>query len=232
MSTEPAPPTSASWRRYAVLRAAQILLAWGLIVSIQIAVGELLVGPLRGSVGAGDNDAERWFAGHRSGTLTHLAQAVTLLGETWTVATLGPALLLVTWLWLREIRAVVYLASAIVGEVAAYLLTVTLVSRPRPPVPLLDPGLDPNHSYPSGHVGAAMAMYGGLAVLVWVFRRSRWRMLSVALLALPPMVAIARLYLGAHHPSDVVASLIFISGWLSAAAAIVLSQGGPRSSGR
>jgi undecaprenyl-diphosphatase len=148
-----------------------------------------------------------------------------LLGDTRTVVVLAPALLLITWLWTRQVRAVVFLATAIVGEVAAYLVTVSLVSRLRPPVPLLDPGLDLHHSYPSGHVAASLAMYGGLAILIWVFNRSRWRVLSAGLLVLPLIVAAARLYLGAHHPSDVIASLVFMSGWLAATAMIVLDTG-------
>jgi membrane-associated phospholipid phosphatase len=209
-----------------VARAARILVAWVLIVGIQVSVGKMLVGPLRGSVGVGDNNAERWLARHRTGTLTDVARVLTLLGDTRTVIILAPVLLLIAWLWLREVRAVVFLATAIVGEVAAYLVTVSLVSRLRPPVPLLDPGLDLHHSYPSGHVAASLAMYGGLAILIWIYGRPRWRVLSVGLLVLPLIVAAARLYLGAHHPSDVVASLIFMSGWLATAATIVLTTGG------
>jgi membrane-associated phospholipid phosphatase len=223
MSTEPWLRPVESGRRDTLARAAQVLVAWVLIVGIQVSVGKMLVGPLRGSVGIGDNNAERWLARHRTGTLTDLARALTLLGDTWTVIILAPVLLFITWLWLREVRAVVFLATAIVGEVAAYLVTVSLVSRLRPPVPLLDPGLDLHHSYPSGHTAASLAMYGGLAILIWIYGRPRWRALSVGLLVLPFIVAAARLYLGAHHPSDVVASLVFISGWLAVTATIVLT---------
>ena len=147
-----------------------------------------------------------------------------MLGETWVALALDAILLVATWIWLRLVRPVVFVAAACVGEIAAYLVTVSLVSRPRPPVELLDRGLEPMHSYPSGHVAAAMATYGGLAVLIWVYGTRHRRWLSAALVPLPPLVGLARLYLGVHHPTDVLASIVFMSAWLAAAAAILLQR--------
>jgi membrane-associated phospholipid phosphatase len=216
--------TTADERRGAIRAAAVLVSGWVLLLALVVAVGLALTGPLEGSVGHGDNRLERWLASHRSTTLTHLADAISLLGETVTVLSLGPVLLLVTWLWTRQIRQVVFVAVALVGEIAGYLLTVTLVSRDRPPVPLLDPGLDPNHSYPSGHVAASVALYGSMAVLIWLACANRWRWVCVALAALPPLVGLARLYLGAHHASDVVTSLAFMSTWLAVAATVLLKD--------
>lgn len=202
--------------------AARLLLAWSLLAAAVILVGAALTGPLAGSVGAADNDVERWLASHRSTSLTTVAQSVSLLGDTTTQLVLVPLLLLVSWWWLRQVRPVVFLAVAAVGELAAYLLTVSIVSRARPPVPLLDAGLEPLHSYPSGHVAAAMATYGGLAVLCRTFGNDLWRRLSVVLLLAPPVVASARLYLGVHHPTDVLVSLVFMSVWLAVTASVLL----------
>lgn len=213
---------AAERRREASKAISWLLLGWGLLVSVVVVFGFALTGPLNGSIGVGDDRVERWLASHRSGWLTEIADAVSLLGETLTVLVLGPVLLLVTWLWIRQIRPVLFLVVALVGEAGAYLLTVSIVSRPRPPVRLLDPGLDPNHSYPSGHVAASVALYGAMAVLIWLFCANRWRWLSVALVVLPALVGIARLYLGAHHPSDVVTSLAFMSAWLAISGAVLL----------
>jgi undecaprenyl-diphosphatase len=199
-----------------------LVAGWLLLLAAVVAVGLALTGPLEGSVGQSDNWLERWLAAHRSGTLTQVADVVTLFGETVTVLTLGPVLLLATWLWRRQIRPVVFVAVALVGEIAVYLITVSLVSRDRPPVRILDPGLDPNHSYPSGHVAAAVALYGSVAVLIWLTCRNGWRWLCAALLAVPPLVGVARLYLGAHHLSDVITSLVFMSVWLALAATVLL----------
>jgi membrane-associated phospholipid phosphatase len=217
-------PGAADGRREAVRATAVLISGWVLLVAVVVAVGLALTGPLEGSVGHGDNRLERGFAADRSGTLTHVADVVTLLGETVTVLTLGAILLLGTWFWKHQIRPVVFVAAALLGEIAAYLVTVSLVSRDRPPVRILDPGLDPSHSYPSGHVAASVALYGALAVLIWRTQRKGWRWLCVALAAVPLLVGVARMYLGAHHLSDVVTSLVFMSVWLAFAAAVLLRE--------
>jgi membrane-associated phospholipid phosphatase len=220
-------PGAADGRRDAVRATAVLISGWVLLVAVVVAVGLALTGPLEGSVGHGDNRLERGFAADRSGTLTHVADVVTLLGETVTVLTLGAILLLGTWFWKHQIRPVIFVAAALLGEIAAYLVTVSLVSRDRPPVRILDPGLDPSHSYPSGHVAASVALYGALAVLIWRTQRKGWRWLCVALAAVPLLVGMARMYLGAHHLSDVVTSLVFMSVWLTFSAAVLLRE--PRS---
>jgi membrane-associated phospholipid phosphatase len=221
-------PNVADGRRDAIRAAAVLVSGWVLLVAVVVAVGLALTGPLEGSVDPGDNGLERRFAADRSGALTHVADAVTLLGETVTVLVLGAVLLVGTWLWKHQIRPVVFVAAALLGEIAAYLVTVSLVSRDRPPVRILDPGLDPTHSYPSGHVAASVALYGALAVLIWRTDRNGWRWFCALLVAMPLLVGSARLYLGAHHLSDVITSLVFMSVWLAFAAAVLLR--GPRSS--
>jgi undecaprenyl-diphosphatase len=90
-------------------------------------------------------------------------------------------------------------------------------------VRILDPGLVPNDSYPSGHVGTAIAVYGGTALLVWWFapRTRPW----IWLLALVPViVALSRLYEGAHHVTDVLTSMCYATAWLAVATAVLRSQ--------
>ncbi|MDQ1632030.1 MAG: hypothetical protein QOC80_2002, partial [Frankiaceae bacterium] len=129
MSTEPAPLPAPTRRRGAFRDLVQLVVGWGLIVAVLVGVGKALVGPLRDSVGVADNQVERWLAEHRSGSLSDASTAASLLGETWTVIIVGPLLLILTWVWLRRLRAVAFMAAVILGEIAAYLLTVSLVSR-------------------------------------------------------------------------------------------------------
>jgi membrane-associated phospholipid phosphatase len=75
----------------------------------------------------------------------------------------------------------------------------------RPSREHLDPA-PPTSSFPSGHTGAATALYVGIATVVaWRVRHKLLRVLLVALfVAVPILVAVSRLYRGMHHPTDVV----------------------------
>ncbi|MGW4054655.1 phosphatase PAP2 family protein [Streptomyces sp. NPDC004779] len=98
--------------------------------------------------------------------------------------------------------------GSVAVQSAVFLLVTTLVNRPRPDVPRLD-GTPPTPSFPSGHVGAALALYGGLAVLVLTRTRSRRRYLAASILLLvPPAVGLSRVYRGMHHRSDVADGLL------------------------
>lgn len=71
------------------------------------------------------------------------------------------------------------------------------------------------HSYPSGHVVNVLGAYGLLAYL-WIERSGSAveRVLAVLLaLALASVVGLARLRLGAHWPSDVLAGLVLGTVW-------------------
>jgi undecaprenyl-diphosphatase len=119
---------------------------------------------------------------------------------------------------------VVALASA--GDGGIYWLGTHADPRDRPPVPILDPGLVPTHSFPSGHVGTAVAVYGAAALLlaVWLRRRGTGGAalaLVLLLAALPPFVAVSRLYEGAHHLTDVGTSLVYGTVWLAVVAMLV-----------
>jgi undecaprenyl-diphosphatase len=208
-------------------RQAAVLALWWLVVTgLVVGAGLLLTSPLTRVVRSEDNAAERWFAAHRSPWVTGAAQGVSRLGDALTTIGLSVVCALVLWWWLRRRRLALFVLAAALGEFATYLIAVNVVQRPRPAVPRFDEGLEPFNSYPSGHVAAAMATYGGLAVLVWALGSGHRRWLTPLLLAPPAVVALARLYLGVHHPTDVTASILFMSGWLNRCAAVLLRADG------
>lgn len=87
-----------------------------------------------------------------------------------------------------------FLGASVAVQSAVFLLVTIFVERPRPDVPQLD-GAPPTSSFPSGHVGASVALYGGLATLVLSRTRGPWRYLTAGVLLLvPPAVGLSRVY--------------------------------------
>jgi membrane-associated phospholipid phosphatase len=110
---------------------------------------------------------------------------------------------------LRQWRIGAFVVFALGVESATYRLTTLAVHSHRPRVVRLE-SLPVNASYPSGHTAAAIAVYGGLALLV----TSRFTNLVVrviawaAVLGIVAFVATARMYRGMHHPIDVAGGVV------------------------
>ena len=102
-----------------------------------------------------------------------------------------------------------FVLAAIVTESATYRTTVFFVDRDRPDIERLE-GLPVDASFPSGHVAASIAVYSGFALLL-TSRMASTRaktLVWAAALALPPIVAVSRMYRGMHHPSDTLAGVL------------------------
>ena len=104
---------------------------------------------------------------------------------------------------------------------AAFLAAAAVVKRPRPDVTQLDQHL-PTSAYPSGHEAATCCLYIAIAILVIGHARGWWRWLFlVPAIAMPVLVALSRMYRGEHHPTDLLASLLFSALWLTAASVLI-----------
>jgi undecaprenyl-diphosphatase len=115
--------------------------------------------------------------------------------------------------WFARKRKYLEVASILIslsGAAALNTLLKFLLKRLRPDLfpPLV---AESGFSYPSGHVTASVAVYGFLAVLLW---RSHHRGWAIFLAAWVPVIAISRIYLGVHYPSDTLGALVFSSLWL------------------
>jgi undecaprenyl-diphosphatase len=116
----------------------------------------------------------------------------------------------------RRWRPAVFVVTLMIGELAIFLTAAAMVKRPRPTVSHLDHHL-PTSAYPSGHVAATCCVYLGLAVLVIAQAKGWWRWLFVIpAIVLPVLVGASRMYRGEHHPTDVLASLLFAALWIPA----------------
>ncbi len=115
-----------------------------------------------------------------------------------------PIALTVITLWRRsdKLTTAVVVASFLTSLLVGQLFKMKF-DRPRPDVfaPLL---VENTASFPSGHTLAAVSFYGLLSVLLW---ERGHRLLSVISGIWVFLIALSRVYLGAHYPSDVLASL-------------------------
>jgi undecaprenyl-diphosphatase len=153
----------------------------------------------------------------RSPGATRFFIAVT---ETASFVFLGPLCVAIALFSLRarRVRTSIAVIASFAGAALISVTLKSLVNHPRPMDPLL-----PAHeaSFPSGHTLAAASVYGFLAFLL-VRRReeSWWRPIQIFfLLVWIVLVALSRIYLGMHWPSDVLGSLAIGLAWLSIVAA-------------
>lgn len=119
----------------------------------------------------------------------------------------------------------VFLVLAVSAQALVFLLVTLAISRPRPDVKRLDSS-PPTSSFPSGHTGASTALFVASALLVaWYVRRRLLKIVAVAMLvAVPLLVAYARMYRGMHHPTDIFGAYVNGLACVSIAAASVLGR--------
>ena len=121
----------------------------------------------------------------------------------------------------RRWRPVIFIAVVMFGELGAFLIIEEIVKRPRPAVPHLDTGL-PTSAFPSGHMAATTCLYVAIAILVIGHARGWWRYLFlIPAIVMPVAIATARMYRGEHHPTDILASVLFAALWLTAATMLI-----------
>ena len=215
---------------------AQLLVAAVLLLGAVVGIGLLIV-----HVGTGtaferaDVGVVQWLADHRVPWLDTVSAPLAEMGNTKVIVVSGIVAAVLAFVITRRWRASLVIATVLVGEVLIFLASAAVVGRPRPPVPHLDGVLPPTSSFPSGHTAAAVCLYGALAALVLRGTRAWWRWVVLALaVALVVGVAFARLYRGAHHPTDVLTSVAFAVPWLLVTLRLIADKpvtGGPAASG-
>ena len=144
--------------------------------------------------------------------VTPIMRIVSFLGKPGLVVL---TVVIAVWLWLRRRRLdSVTLFVGVVGAVGLNDLLKQLFARQPPGFAFVYDSEAP-FSFPSGHVTAATAFYGLIGYRLWQSGHRGWG--SVFFLWILA-VAVSRIYLGTHYPSDTVGSLLIGIPWLLAAA--------------
>jgi membrane-associated phospholipid phosphatase len=162
-----------------------------------------------------DQGLDMWLRSFRTSLLDELMIFATYLCS-WQVIVSG-ALVAEGWLLLhrRRIEAVALLVS-LLGNQAIVSSVKLVMHRARPDqLTALVPAA--GLSFPSGHVFSAFAFYGFLALLALrtSVPRGTKSIIVVGAVLLILVVALSRVYVGAHWPSDVLGSILLGPAWLS-----------------
>jgi undecaprenyl-diphosphatase len=171
------------------------------------AFGQLLTGPLVGW-NHSESALNRSLQSTRDQTWDSVTAAWSHAGNTEII--IGVCLVVVVVVWWRTRRwwFAVIPAIAISLQASIFVAATLVTGRPRPDVPHLDPA-PPTSSYPSGHVGATMALYASFVIMATGIERTWLRRSVISVCSvIPLLVAYARLYRGMHHLSDVVVGAI------------------------
>jgi undecaprenyl-diphosphatase len=173
-----------------------------------------LGGELReGEVDHFDDAVLVWLSTHRSPALTSVFLSLTAFGS-WPVLTILTAgTCVATWLK-GERRFPLTLLAAVVGAPFLSWALKSLYGRQRPSVvPHLETVA--SASFPSGHTVSAVTFFVTLALLISAHtpkRRLRLFLVGYAL-AIAALVAVSRMYLGVHYPSDVAGGALIGIAW-------------------
>jgi undecaprenyl-diphosphatase len=207
--------------------AAGVVVSWVLILGALTGIGKLIMITHNGNGNLlGDHTIPHWFAAQRTPTLNHWSLIVSNLGATQDILIVSGAACVLFIAVTRHWRPVIFLAVVMFGELAAFLAVAAIVKRPRPDVPHLDSNL-PTSAFPSGHMAATTCLYVGIAILVIGHARGWWRYLFlIPAIVMPVAVAVARMYRGEHHPTDILASVLFAALWLTATTMLIKPNAG------
>ena len=202
-----ASPRETAWRAQLLgVFAAELLVVWGL--------GALFI-PL---VASADLDVVRDLASQRTATATVVAHMLSWLGSGFVVYPVALAACL--GLYQRGHRAqAVAVGVSTAGAVALYSIDKLLVGRHRPPVHHLE--LVTGYSFPSGHATQSTALCVALLIALLSGPRQRQIAAVAAGCLLVAGVAVSRVYLGVHYPSDVVVGVLLGATWAAVASSLI-----------
>lgn len=152
-----------------------------------------------------DNGLMTLIQEHRSEATQHIVVFVTSIGD-FRAQLLAASLLIIVLAVARQWRHAAFALTATLGTAIANGVLKTFFARARPEV-LLEPLT--TYSMPSGHSSAAFALFMTLAVLAGRGQPVRLRLTWMLVAGIPALaIALSRVYLGVHWPTDILAGML------------------------
>ncbi|WP_147252040.1 phosphatase PAP2 family protein [Blastococcus sp. TF02-9] len=227
LEVPPSPVFAADrWLPDGVATARRMALAAAAAWAAATALGLLVTAVASGTwLGRWDRAVPAGLVELRTPLRTSVAEAVGDLAGTRAIVAVSVTTAVLAVALTRRRRPALFVVVATVGEVLLYAAVTAVVDRARPSVADLTDGLPVEASWPSGHVAAATVVYGAAAVLLVSGRGHRWRVLFGVPAAVVLAVGFSRMYVAAHHPTDVLAGLLLGAAWLAAYTRLLLRPG-------
>lgn len=162
-----------------------------------------------------DLQVVQWFYDRSTPLLTQIMLAVTHLHDPIPI-TAAVVLIALYLAWRRNWYWLICLGVTMPSGMLLNALMQYAFHRARPVFddPLL---VLATYSFPSGHVAGSTMFYGVLAAML-IARLTSWRwrvMIALAAIMMVALVALTRVYLGVHYPSDVLAAFAVGVIWLT-----------------
>ncbi|MEE4820895.1 bifunctional DedA family/phosphatase PAP2 family protein [Pseudomonas alliivorans] len=165
-----------------------------------------------------DNGLMTLVQEHRSETAQHIVVLVTSIGD-FKAQLLAAALLIIVLLIARQWRHAAFALATTLGTAMANGTLKAFFARARPEV-LLEPLT--TYSMPSGHSSAAFALFMTIAVLAGRGQPVRLRLTWLLVSGIPALaIALSRVYLGVHWPTDILAGMLLAFCICAASLAII-----------
>jgi undecaprenyl-diphosphatase len=154
-----------------------------------------------------DASVQAWITHHQSADIIRLMRGVSRLGDWPSHLILGVTILAYAYWrgskrWMRILAAMI-LAFALAGTTSRVIKISTGRARPDVHAEAEWNGLrfsSRYNAFPSGHTATSTAFFATLALASW--------RIGLAFLVIPLLIAFSRIYIGAHHLSDVVAAFL------------------------
>ncbi|HHT7803300.1 phosphatase PAP2 family protein [Streptococcus suis] len=157
-----------------------------------------------------DTAIQTFVRGNLPRTASQFWTSITVLGNTVIILTISLLLAAFFYFYKKwKMEAYLILASFAVMGVASTALKY-VYQRPRPSIEWLIDTI--GYSYPSWHTASTMMIAGAVVIIIQqrMKKGALKLLLQAGLLILAALVAISRIYIGVHFPTDI------IGGWLLA----------------
>jgi membrane-associated phospholipid phosphatase len=161
-----------------------------------------------------DETVIHFFNRIQSETLDQIMFFFTEMGSVWFLTLFSISTILVLWKKQNDKWGILFFIIGIGGGGLLTKLLKVYYGRERPSI---NEEIDAiGYSFPSGHSMGSLIFYGFIAYFVFRSAGKKYVKWTAAILAaiLIVFIAISRIYLGAHYPSDVIAGYLAGGIWL------------------